>query len=141
MLRALSGKALAVLASLALILTLHSPRFPAATARDTAASVGLQCRDLSCRYYFSRAQTAKIKTTLDAREWTAQAGAQLICSRIPHKVVAAFCPLAFAYLYDSARSRLVNAYKRGGCLVLRARVSWRRSITFASVPPTHSRCV
>jgi hypothetical protein len=132
-------KVLAVLASLVLAMALLGPPLPAQTAAQGTA--GLQCSDLTCRYYFSQAWTAEIKTTLDAREWTAQAGVQLICARIPHKVVAAFCLVASSNLYDSARIQLINAYKRGGCLVLQARLSRRESITFSSVAPTHSNCV
>ena len=43
-------------------------------------------------------------------------------------------------LYDKARTHLDNAYDRNGCLVLRARLSFRKTITFSSIPPTDGNC-
>lgn len=135
--------ALTVVAALVLALTFLQPPAPAAagTATQLAAASGrMQCAGLTCRYYFSQARTAKMKTTLDAREWTTSAALQVICFRIPHKVVAGACVLAFSWVYDRARAELVNAYEMGGCLVVQARVSLRKSLTFASAPPSDSRC-
>ncbi|MFC6086094.1 hypothetical protein [Sphaerisporangium aureirubrum] len=110
------------------------------TAAGDVALSGLRCSGTTCHYYFSRARTAWIKTRLDAREWTTQAAAQLICLRVPHKIIAVVCVLGFSHLYDKARAHLDDAYDRHGCLVLRARLSLRKSITFSSVPPAHARC-
>ncbi|WP_066374790.1 hypothetical protein [Herbidospora mongoliensis] len=135
--------AAAVIAALVLALTFLQPPAPSAAATATqiaAASGRIQCSGLTCRYYFSQARTAKMKTTLDAREWTASAGLQLICLPIPNKVVATACLVAFSWVYDRARAEIVNAYEMGGCLVIQARISLRKSITFTSAPPSDSRC-
>ncbi|MEU4227448.1 hypothetical protein AB0F17_24400 [Nonomuraea sp. NPDC026600] len=116
-----------------------SSRVSAANQSGTRPS-GLRCSGTTCAYYFSRVRTASIKTRLEGTEWTTQAVAQLICVGVPNKIIAAACLMSFSYLYDKARTHLIDAYDQRGCLVLRVRLSFRKAITFSSVPPADDNC-
>ncbi|MFI6502355.1 hypothetical protein [Nonomuraea typhae] len=107
---------------------------------QAAQPSGLRCSGLSCQYSFTRARTASIHARLASTDRTTQAVAQLICVRIPHKLVAALCALSAAYLHDQAREHLDEAMARDGCLVVRARLSLRKAITFGSLPPRDPKC-
>ncbi|MFI6538248.1 hypothetical protein ACIBHY_37750 [Nonomuraea sp. NPDC050547] len=109
-------------------------------AQAAAPPSGLRCGAFSCQYTFTRARTAWIHDRLTATDRTTQAVTQLICVRIPHKLVAGLCAFSAAYLYDKAHTHLEEAVARDGCLVVRARLSLRKAITFGSLPPRDAKC-
>ncbi|MFI9557355.1 hypothetical protein [Nonomuraea endophytica] len=109
-------------------------------AQAAAPPSGLRCSGLSCQYTFTRARTASIHARLTATDRSTQAVTQLICVRIPHKIVAGLCAWSSAYLYDKAHLHLEEAVAQDGCLVVRAKLSLRKAITFGSLPPQDAKC-
>nr|WP_062330401.1 hypothetical protein [Herbidospora sakaeratensis] len=124
-----------ILIAAALLTTTASVPASASSAHQRAS-----CADLSCTFYFSTRTTAAMKRAADRSDWLAGPTSNIICMRIPNKLVAVACAGALLLPYNKARSRLSEAAAMGGCFVVKAQLGFVFPVRFAAVSTDNPQC-
>ncbi|MBO3752212.1 hypothetical protein J5X84_39665 [Streptosporangiaceae bacterium NEAU-GS5] len=106
----------------------------------SAATAHATCSGLSCSFYFAPATTAAMKRAADRTDWLSGPTADIICSRIPSRLIGLACAAALLYPYNRARKRLTEAYAEGGCFVIKAELGLTLPVRFAAVPAGSPHC-
>ncbi|MGW4637548.1 hypothetical protein ACWEN6_03420 [Sphaerisporangium sp. NPDC004334] len=125
-------------AASAALLTALVAATPAQAA--TASAVRARCSGLSCTFSFSPATTATMKRAADRAGWLSGPAADIICARIPNRLVALGCAVALVLPYNNARKRLTEAYAKNGCFAVKAELGYTLPIRFAALSPGHPYC-
>ncbi|MFC4531686.1 hypothetical protein [Sphaerisporangium dianthi] len=106
----------------------------------TPSAVRARCSELSCTFTFSPATTSKMRRAADRAGWLSGPAADIICARIPNRLVALGCTVALILPYNNARKRLTQADARGGCFAVKAELGYTLPIRFAALSPNHPYC-
>ncbi|MET8157054.1 hypothetical protein ABZT47_11815 [Sphaerisporangium sp. NPDC005289] len=112
----------------------------AAAHAATTSAVRARCSGLSCTFSFSPATTATMKRAADRADWLSGPAADIICARIPNRLVALGCAVALVLPYNNARKRLTEAYAKNGCFAVKAELGHTLPIRFAALSPGHPYC-
>ncbi|MBO4269812.1 hypothetical protein [Microbispora triticiradicis] len=130
--------ALACAVALAAVTT-AAPRTASATAAS-APALWRGCTASSCSFYFTSTTTAAMKRAADRADWLSGPTTDIICARVPNRLVALGCSIALLYPYNRARNRLNEAYALGGCFGVKAQLGFTAPVRFVAVPPGSSFC-
>ncbi|WP_440066749.1 hypothetical protein [Streptosporangium sp. OZ121] len=113
----------------------------AAPAQAASASAGGgRCSGTSCSFSFSPATTAAMKKAADRAGWLAGPTADIICLRIPNRLVRFACSAALLFPYNKAKKRLTEAYAEGGCFVVKAELGFTVPIRFTTASAGDPYC-
>lgn len=129
--------------TLACAVALAAVTTPARTASATTASAAARwsgCTVSSCSFYFTSTTTAAMKRAADRADWLSGPTTDIICARVPNRLVALGCSIALLYPYNRARNRLNEAYALGGCFGVKAQLGFTVPVRFVAVPPGSSFC-
>ncbi|GAA4203455.1 hypothetical protein GCM10022252_61120 [Streptosporangium oxazolinicum] len=81
-----------------------------------------------------------MKKAADRAGWLAGPTADIICLRIPNRVVGLACSAALLFPYNKAKKRLIEAHAKGGCFVVKAQLGFTVPIRFTTASAGDPYC-